>query len=131
MRLEELQALLRTKEANLEELEYKHYQMRAELEEETYQLQSKTRELQELLEEKHAMARRFLYQEEADEEIVTELCHRVNRQFESWLGVLEDAHYQAKVQLNRKQEDLEEEFRHQRYCLQQEIDDLHLQKRRL
>ena len=131
MKLEELQGLLRKKEADIEELEYKNYQMRMELEEEFYQLQSKTLKIREMLEEKHNMARQFLFREEDAGEITKELQHRLNRQFESWTVVLDDSYNQAKLDLNRKQENLDAEFRQRFRELQAEVDDLNLQKRRL
>lgn len=131
MKLEELQGLLRKKEADIEELEYKNYQMRMELEEEFYQLQSKTLKIREMLEEKHNMARQFLFREGDTGEITKELQHRLNRQFESWTVVLDDSYNQAKLDLNRKQENLDAEFRQQRRELHAEVEELNLQKRRL
>ena len=105
--------------------------MRRELEEEFYQLQSKTLKIREMLEEKQNMARQFLFREGDAGEITEELQHRLNRQFESWTVVLDDSYNQAKLDLNRKQENLDAEFRQQRRELHAEVEELNLQKRRL
>lgn len=130
MGIDELQTLIYRKMMALEDLEDEHRRKKAAWEEESFNLQSKTGKLQQILDEKQSIARRFLSQHQ-EEEYVPELNNLLGRQFDSWQMLVQEERHQAQYQLDRKQAEQDDEYRRQKYQLESEIEELTYQRRQL